>query len=613
MAERKYVMGDYAITRGAVESGVRVAAGYPGTPATEILEGFTEYPGVHAEWSCNEKVALEVALGGSLAGVRSMAVMKHNGTNVATDIIMHLNFTGIKAGLVLISADDPGGLSSQNEQDSRILVHSYAGLPVFDPCSAREAKEMAKEAYRLSEQTQMCFVLRPVMRVCHSRAVIDYEDYDPESAPRAKWEDDRERYIMSAVEVRELGGIKRPQARHRWLNAKHEELAGLFEESPFNSLEGGQGELGLVGCGMGYTYLKEAALNFARDYPILKLGTLPLPRRMVLEFLKGRKRILVFEEVEPVVENLLKQIALDHGVQVRIMGRSGFYSSDGELTVPLVTEAVQKADPALTLKETIPLPKIDLPVPIRTRTQCVGCAHRPLLYNLKRVAKKKKAIVFGDIGCHDAGSFKPLELQSTIYCMGASAPMATGAHFAGEGRPVISMMGDSTFFHLGLNGAVNAVYQNSDQVIVLGQNSTTAMTGFQPHAGSGVDAAGAPAPAVDLEALGRAVGMKVHLADPYDLEGTYATLLEAVEEKGVSLVLAQKPCYLRGSGQGVEFFQPREVAVDQEKCTGCLVCLNNFGCPALVYSKETGKVRVDELTCVKCGLCVQVCKVGAIS
>ena len=197
-------MGNLAITRGAVESGVKVVAGYPGTPATEILEGFVEYPDVHTEWANNEMVALEVALGASLANVRSLAVMKHNGTNVCTDVLMHLNFTGIAGGMVLISADDPGGLSSQNEEDSRILVHTYANLPVFDPASAVEAKEMIKDAYRLSEETKMCFVLRPVMRVCHSRAIIEFQDYDPAEAPEAHWEDDRDRYIMSAVEVREL-------------------------------------------------------------------------------------------------------------------------------------------------------------------------------------------------------------------------------------------------------------------------------------------------------------------------------------------------------------------------------------------------------------------------
>jgi indolepyruvate ferredoxin oxidoreductase alpha subunit len=229
------------------------------------------------------------------------------------------------------------------------------------------------------------------------------------------------------------------------------------------------------------------------------------------------------------------------------------------------------------------------------------------------VARKKKAVVFGDIGCHDAGSFKPMELQSTIYCMGSSVPMATGARFAGLERPVISMMGDSTLFHLGLTGIVNAAYQRSDQVIVLGDNRTTAMTGFQPHAGSGVDIYGAASPRVDLEMLGRSLGIKVHTIDPYDLKNSYQVLLQAVEEEGVSLVIASKACYLRGSRQGEKFFEPVKLTVDQELCQGCMVCINDFGCPALVYSPETEKVHIDELTCVQCGLCAEVCKLGAIS
>jgi indolepyruvate ferredoxin oxidoreductase alpha subunit len=613
VAEKKYIMGDFAVTRGAVESGVKVVSGYPGTPATEILEGFVEYPHVHAEWSSNEKVALEVAQGASLAGVRAMAVMKHNGTNVATDMIMHLNFTGVNGGLILISADDPGGLSSQNEQDSRLLVHGYAGLPVFDPCSAAEAKQMTKDAFELSEKTQMCFVLRPVMRVCHSRSVIEFEDYDPEAAPKAKWVDDRDRYIMSAVEVRGMGGIKRPQARHRWLNDKYVELQQIFETLPYNHIEGNGGDIGLIGVGMGYTYLKEAEQNFGKQYPILKLATLPLPKEMVIKFLKGKKSVLVFEEVEPVVENLIKQTALDAGIQLKVLGRSGFYPSDGELTVPMVSGAVQKLDPELKLKQEPVDLDLGMEIPIRTRTQCVGCAHRPLLHNLKRVAKKKKAVVFGDIGCHDAGSFKPLELQSTIYCMGASAPMATGAYFAGEERPVISMMGDSTFFHMGINGLLNATYQGSNQVLVLADNRTTAMTGFQPHAGSGVNVYGQEAHRVDLEKLCESMGAKVHLMDPYDLKQGYKAIKDAVEEEGVSVVLARKGCYLRGSKQGETFFEPKKVAVDQEACTGCMICVNDFGCPALVYDPDAEKVSIDEIACVKCGLCEQVCKFGAIA
>ena len=613
MAEQKYVMGNLAITRGALESGVTVVSGYPGTPATEILEGFVAEESVHTQWSCNEKVALEVAMGASLAGVRSMAVMKHNGTNVATDMIMHLNFTGIRAGMVLISADDPGGLSSQNEEDSRILVHTYAGMPVFDPCSVAEAKQMTMDAYGLSESTGMCFVLRPVMRVCHSRSVIEFNELDADSPRTAKWEDDRERYIMSAVEVRGMSGIKRPQARHRWLNDKYHELAELFETSPYNLIEGGDGDIGLVGCGIGYTYLKEAERNFEKTYPILKLGTLPIPPKLVAEFLKGKKRLVAFEEIEPVVETLIKKLALENGIRVEVLGRSGFYASDGELTVPMVAEAVKRADPELALKREPGRVKLDIQVPVRTRTQCVGCAHRPLLHAIKKVKRKKKAVVFGDIGCHDAGAFKPMELQSTIYCMGASVSMATGAHFAGEGRPVISMMGDSTFFHTGINGLVNAAYQGSSQVLVVADNGTTAMTGFQPHAGSGIDTRGLPAPKVDLKALASAIGVKVHRVDPYDINGTCETLLKAVEEGGVSLVIAEKPCYLRGQKSGVKFFEPKKVSVNQDECTGCKECIRDFGCPALVYSPETKKVRINEFTCVQCGLCADVCGFGAIS
>lgn len=613
MSEKRYIMGNLAITRGAVESGVRVAAGYPGTPATEIIEGFVEYPEVHAEWACNEKVALEVTLGASLANVRAMAVMKHNGTNVCADILMHLNFTGIAGGLVLISADDPGGLSSQNEEDSRILVHTYANLPVFDPCSAFEAKAMVKDAFQLSEATQMCFAIRPVMRVCHSRSLITFEDYDARGFLGARWEDDRDRYIMSAVEVRGLGGIKRPQARHRWLNKKYKELTGLFEESPYNHIEEGEGDIGLVGCGIGYTYIKEAAKKFGKQYPVLKLGTLPIPEKKVLQFLKGKRKVLIFEEIEPVVENLLKQLCHESQLTVEVFGRSGFYASDGELTVQVITDAVKKADPRLEIIDEFVPKQLDIEVPVRTRTQCVGCAHRPLLYNLKRIARKKKAIVFGDIGCHDAGSFKPMELQSTIYCMGSSIPMATGAFFAGESRPVFSMVGDSTFFHLGLNGLINAAYQKGKQAIILADNGTTAMTGFQPHAGSGINLYGEIASKVNLEKLGEAIGVNVHRIDPYDINRTYETLKASVEEDGVSLVIASSPCFLMGSRQGVKFFEPREVKTDRERCNGCMICINDFGCPALIYKPDEQKVHIDELTCVKCGLCAEVCKRGAIS
>jgi indolepyruvate ferredoxin oxidoreductase alpha subunit len=279
----------------------------------------------------------------------------------------------------------------------------------------------------------------------------------------------------------------------------------------------------------------------------------------------------------------------------------------------MVLDAVRKADPEVRVTDEFQPRKVDIEIPVRTRTQCVGCSYRGLLYDVKRIARRYKGIVFGDIGCHDAGSFKPLELQSTIYCMGASVAMATGAFFAGEKRPVFSIIGDSTFFHLGLNGLINASYQNGKQVVILCDNATTAMTGFQPHAGSGVDLYGEEAKKVDLDKFAEAIGVSVHHVDPYDIKKTYETLKEAVQEEGVSLVVSSRPCYLKGSREGIKFFEPREVHVDEERCNGCMVCINDFGCPALIYDAAKKKVHVDELTCVRCGMCAIVCKRGAIS
>jgi len=287
-------MGNTAIARGAIESGVKVVAGYPGTPATEIVEHSVGYQGVHVEWSNNEKVAFEIALGASLCNVRSMAVMKHNGTNVVTDFLMHVNFTGVRSGLVLISADDPGGLSSQNEEDTRILVHQYGHLPLFDPCSVQETKSMVKDAFDISERTELVCCLRPVTRVCHARGIVAFEDV-PEDLPHGHYEPDRDRFIMSAVEMLEFGGLKRPQIRHRWLNEKQNFLKEIIEESPYNWIEKALGKIGIIGCGMGYTLIKEAEQFLDEKMPLLKLGTLPLPRRKIIEFADGLEKIIVFE------------------------------------------------------------------------------------------------------------------------------------------------------------------------------------------------------------------------------------------------------------------------------------------------------------------------------
>jgi len=611
MKEKRYVMGNTAIARGALEAGVRVVAGYPGTPATEIVDECLGVPGVHVEWANNEKVAFELCTGASLCNVRAMPVMKHNGTNYVTDFLMHVNFTGIRAGLVLISADDPGGLSSQNEEDTRILVHQYAHLPIFDPSSPTEAKAMIKEAFDLSEKTELVFCLRPVTRVCHARGIIEFDDL-PKDLPAAHYEPDRDRFIMSAVELPQFGGLKRPQIRHRWLNEKQPLLQKIMEESPYNWIEKGEGRIGLVGCGMGYTWTKEAEQFMDTRLPLLKLGTLPLPRKKILDFVKGLDKLIIFEETEPFVENLIKMIFQEEKIGIEVLGRSGFLPSDGELNVQVILDAVQKAAPSVKISRP-EAPPLDVHVPIRTRTQCVGCNYRGILNALKQTVRKHKGIVAGDIGCHDAGSFRPLELQSTIYCMGSSIPMASGMVLSGVNRPVFTFIGDSTFYHNGILGLINAANNKINVNVILGENTVTAMTGFQPHPGTGVTLAGEKTNPVNVPKLAESMGVSYRVVNPYDIKQCREALEAAVKEEGPSLIVSSMPCYLLSTRQGKKVFEPREVKVNADRCNGCMICINDFGCPAISIDKAVKKVSIDPMICVGCGLCVDVCQRGAIA
>ena len=611
MKEKRYVMGDTAIARGALEAGVRVVAGYPGTPATEIVDECLGVPGVHVEWANNEKVAFELCTGASLCHVRAMPVMKHNGTNFVTDFLMHVNFTGIRGGLVLISADDPGGLSSQNEEDTRILVHQYAHLPVFDPCSPQEAKAMVKEAFDLSEKTELVFCLRPVTRVCHARGIIEFEDL-PKDLPAARYEPDRERFIMSAVEMPKFGGVKRPQIRHRWLNEKQALLQEIMEESSYNWVEKGEGKIGLVGCGMGYTLIKEAEQYLDQKLPLLKLGTLPLPRKKTKEFVQGLEKVVIFEETEPFVEGLFKRIFHEENIEVEVLGRSGFVPSDGEMNLQVILETISKAAPWVKVKQP-EVPPLDVHIPIRTRTQCVGCNYRGILNALKQTIRKYKGIVVGDIGCHDAGSFRPMELQSTIYCMGSSVPMGSGMVLAGVNRPVFAFIGDSTFYHNGVLGLMNAANNKINVNVILGENTVTAMTGFQPHPGTGVTLAGEKTNPVNVPKLAESMGISYRVVNPYDITECREALEAAVKEEGPSLIVSSMPCYLLSTRQGKKVFEPREVHLDAERCNGCMICINDFGCPAISIDKQQKKVAIDPMICVGCALCVDVCQRGAIS
>ena len=602
-------MGNEAMGRGAVEAGVKVVTGYPGTPASEVLDYAAKYPDAHVEWCINEKVALEIAMGASLCYTRAMAVMKHNGTNVALDFLMHLNYTGVRGGLVLISGDDPGGISSQNEEDSRIITHLDAHLPVFDPWCPQEAKDMVKTAFDLSEKTELCFVVRPVMRVCHARSQVNLEEI-ASIGKEPFFEDDRSRFIMSAVREPKAGGVLRPVLRHKWLNEKQPELLQIMEDSPFNYLEEGDGNIGLIACGIGYAFLKEAEKILGKKFPILKLGTLPLPRDKITKFARQMDKLVVYEDSEAVVECLLKELLYDEGIEVEAAGRSGFLPKEGELSTEVVLASLVSLYPEL--KKSLPKSEpIDINVPIRTRTQCVGCSYRGLLHALKLIARKTHGIVTGDIGCYDAGSFLPLELQSTIYCMGSSIPMATGIAYSGSKQPVFSIIGDSTLFHNGFLGLLNAIHNAVDMVAIVCDNRTTAMTGFQPHPGSDTDITGKPVAAIDIAKMATAAGAtSARVVNPYNIPEVTKALNKAVKEKGVSVIVASSPCYLLGRRTGDIGFTPRKVSIAPDLCDGCKICIDYFGCPSIHFSE--GKATIDQATCVDCGMCVVVCKRGAI-
>ncbi len=610
MVNKEYLMGNEAMGRGEVEAGVKVVTGYPGTPSSEIPDYVASYEDVRVEWCINEKVALEIALGASLCRTRSMAVMKHNGTNVALDFLMHLNYTGVRGGLVLISADDPGANSSQNEEDSRIITHVDAHLPVFDPWCPQEAKDMVKTAFELSEKMELCFVVRPVMRVCHAHSQVMLEEIAAGNAT-PYFEDDRSRFIMSAVREPKAGGVLRPVLRHKWLNGKRVELSRIMEDSPFNHVEEGEGNIGLIACGIGYAYVKEAEKILEKKFPILKLGTLPLPRDKVLKFAGKMDKLVVYEDSEAVVEGLIKQLLHDEGIEVEVVGRSGFLPMEGELSTQVVLTSLAALYPDLekSLPKSVPL---DIDIPIRTRTQCVGCPYRGLLHALKLIARKTHGVVTGDIGCYDAGSFLPLELQSTIYCMGSSIPIANGIAYSGSKQPLFSIIGDSTLFHNGILGLINAVHNAVDMVVVICDNRTTAMTGFQPHPGSDTNISGKPVVAIDIARLASSVGAtSTQVVNPYHIPEVTEALDKAAAEKGVSVIVVSSPCYLLGRRTGNIGFTPRKVSVDTDLCNGCKVCIDYFGCPAIRFSD--GKASIDQASCVGCGMCVDVCKIGAIA
>ncbi len=589
---REYLLGNAAIARGLLEAGVGVVAGYPGTPSSEIIEelvGLKKDLPLHVEWSVNEKVALEVAAGASWAGTRSAATMKHVGLNVAADPFMTLAYLGVGAGMVLICADDPYCHSSQNEQDSRRYAQ-FASVPCLDPADPQEARDMAIFGFALSEKFNVPVMLRPTTRVSHARSDVEFGEPGP--ARR------RGKFIKNPARRVALPSHARPL--HTELIQKQAEIEEELQSSPWNKLTL-KSDVGIIASGISGLYAEEAVQDLDLDVSFLRIGTYPMPSRLIVQMLEHVKRIMVVEELEPVVEEQVERLARKVNPGVEISGKDGFLPREGELEFLTVRNAVaRKLGLAERPKRSVPIAEKILPP--RPPALCPGCSHRATYYAMRKVFGKK-AIFPSDIGCYTMAV--GMGTVDTCLCMGASITLASGIRFGGETEGICCSLGDSTFLHGGMTGLLNAAYNKARITVTILDNSTTAMTGHQPHPGTGVTVTGEPTVQVSLEALARALGAGlVETVDPYDLDRTIECFKRAKEFPGLSVVIARQPCVIKARRSGGKKLS---YAVGDE-CSGCKVCVE-FGCPAIEFEGEKAKINA---LCTGCGLCARICPSSAI-
>lgn len=588
---KRVCMGNEAIALGAAGAGVSVVSGYPGTPSTEIIETLIneKIPGIEVQWSTNEKTAMEVAAGAAYAGARSMVTMKQVGLNVAADPLLSLSYVGVEGGMVVVVADDPGPWSSQTEQDTRHFA-KYANLPVFDPSSPEEAYEMVSSAFDISEEFKLPVFLRPTTRVCHASATVDLKN-DPYQKPAAGFEKKPDWIIFPALSYR----------KHGELEQKQKMISDKFSTLSFNRIIKG-GKKGIAVSGISYLYVMEVIKEFDLDMTVFKVGTpYPLPLKLAEEFLSSVDQVMVVEELDPVLEEQLLLVSAGKkeifGKMTADMPCNGEYSFESIKNTLLRFAGVESED----------LVMIDIPkLPVRPPVLCAGCPHRASFYAAKTAAKNyEKTVYCGDIGCYTLGNAAPLNTVDTCLCMGAGITIAQGINLAEKETKCIAFIGDSTFFHTGIPGIINAVYQNTDITIAVLDNHTTAMTGGQPHPGTGRTAMGMPAKPLDIEKILSACGVEhISTVDPFNYEDTVAAFNNALEHRGPSAVIAKAPCIALSK-------LPKTVRRVNEACIGCLKCIKQLGCPAMSVEND-GKVVINESICTDCSLCVNVCPVGAI-
>jgi len=590
MPEKKLMTGNEAVALAAFHSGALFASAYPGTPSTEILENFSRFDGVYAEWAPNEKVALEAAVGASIGGVRSLAAMKHVGLNVAADPWFTLPYIGVSGGLVVVNADDPGMHSSQNEQDNRYYAKA-AKVPMLEPADSQEAYELTREAYRMSERHDTPVMLRLTTRVCHSRGLV--ETSEPETHARVPYEKDEVKRVMIPGHAR---------LRHPVMVERLAELEELSNDFPWQREERGAGDAVVVTSGVAYQYVKEAFPGVS----ILKLAmTNPLPRRLITEFCEQYKDVYVVEELEPYLEETVASLGLYP------KGKE-WVPRVGELNVDNVRQSFPELAASTGVEAPVHLAHVE-GLPPRPPLLCAGCPHRGIMYALAR----QKAIIAGDIGCYTLSVLPPLSAHDCQVCMGASITMGHGLEKAlemeeGESEAdskgshrVVSVLGDSTFFHSGVTGLMEMAYNRGRYTVVILDNRTTAMTGFQDHPGTGVTLQREETSSVNIEMLARAIGIEnVRVVDPYDLDECRKVLDEEMKRDAPSVVISRRACVLR-----VKDKDRTAYAVSREECNDCGLCMR-LACPALV--KRDGEVMILEDACTGCGVCAQVCKREAI-
>ena len=588
---KKLLSGNEAVARGAYEYGVRLAVAYPGTPSTEILENIQHYPEIISEWAPNEKVALDVAIGGAYAGGRSMAVMKHVGLNVAADAFFYAAMTGAEAGLVIVSADDPAMHSSQNEQDNRQYA-KFARVPCLEPSDSQEAKDLVGAALAISERFDTPVMLRTTTRIAHSHTLVELGERPASGqAELQSYHIDRSKYVMVPGNARK---------RHPIIEARLQELAAFAETFSFNRIEMGDRSLGIVTNGVAYQYAREVFPQAS----FLRLGmTYPVPPELVKTFASQVERLIVIEELDPFIENEIRLLGIP------VEGKS-IFPITGELSPTVVRQSAVAA--GLLVDSAGQAPALEIPdLAPRPPLLCPGCPHRGVF----TVTNKLKLVVNGDIGCYTLGFLPPLSALHTCGAMGASIGVAHGVSRIGVRQKNVAVLGDSTFFHTGMPALLNVAYNRGDTVTLILDNRTTAMTGHQANPGTGRTLSGAETHAVDFVKLAQAMGIEqTAVVDPYDLKATEKAIKQALEVEGPAVIVFQRECALLPEAKETWL----ALEVDPEICNGCGLCLR-IGCPALHRSDQVDKksgrnlVEIDPLLCTGCEICSQVCARGGIS